>query len=258
MKKYITYLKFDNLSLPELLDQLSLSIEKNKKVIVTTPNLDILRITFKDIKSRKSFNSSDFSTIDGNPILWLSRLQYKKERFSKIPGSDLTPKVLEMANRHKSRVFIFGGKEGVAKKASLNVQKKYPDIEIAGFCCPDFGFEKSQAKQDTYIQKINASKPNIVLLCTGSPKTENFFFNNYNKFYPALYLSVGATVDFLAGTIKRAPKWMNKIGLEWLYRIFKDPKRLSKRYFLDFLFLIKIIFIIIFKKKVIVKKINEN
>ena len=163
-----------------------------------------------------------------------------------------------MANRHKSRVFIFGGKEGVAKKASLNVQKKYPDIEIAGFCCPDFGFEKSQAKQDTYIQKINASKPNIVLLCTGSPKTENFFFNNYNKFYPALYLSVGATVDFLAGTIKRAPKWMNKIGLEWLYRIFKDPKRLSKRYFLDFLFLIKIIFIIIFKKKVIVKKINEN
>jgi len=233
MKDYITFLKFDDLSPDELLKCYEQDILNNKKVITETPNLDGLRVAYKDCFIRRSINFADYSTIDGTPILWLAKLIHKKQFRYKISGSDLVPMVLELANEKGFTVTLFGGKEGVAEKAKAKIEKNYPNVRVVSTMCPEFGFEKNKEQSLSYIQQINDSKANIILLCTGFPKSERFFFENYDSFGPGLYFNVGATIDFLAGSIKRAPKWMSKIGLEWFYRLFKDFRRLFKRYWLD-------------------------
>lgn len=248
MKDYITHLKFDDLSEDELLIEYQKAIEEKRKTITCTPNLDGLRLTYKNDDLRNNINSADFVTIDGKPIQWLAKLTKKKQFKYKISGSDLTPKLLNLANEKDYSVLIFGGKEGVAGKAKENIIRDYPNISKIETICPNFGFEKDENQSIQYINEINSYNCDIVLLCTGFPKTELFYFKYKEILNSSSYFCVGATVDFIAGNIKRAPKWMSKCGLEWLYRLSKDFRRLFKRYWLDFWFLIKILFICIFNK----------
>ena len=257
MKDYITYLKFDDLSEEELLVEINKSIEEKRKSILCTPNLDGLRICYKDKDLRDSINNADFVTIDGKPVQWIAKWCKKKQFKYKISGSDLTPKVLKLCDEKKYKILIFGGKEGVADKAKENIIKEYQNIEYIKTICPNFGFEKNEELSLNYIKEINEYKADVILMCTGFPKTEKYIFKNYSLFENGLYMCVGATVDFLAGNIKRAPKWMSNIGLEWLYRLFQDFRRLFKRYWLDFWFLTKIFYLCIFNKKKFLKMIDE-
>ena len=249
MKDYITFLSFDDLSEDDLLKRYCEDVADNKKVITITPNLDGLRIAYKDIELRDNLNKADYSTIDGKPIIWVAKILKKKHFKHKISGSDLVPNVLKLANEKGWTVTIFGGKEGVADRAKEKIEKEYPNVKVAATICPEFGFEKDPNNSEKYAQMISSASANINLLCTGFPKTEKFFFENYNLFGPGLYFCVGATVDFIAGNVKRAPKWMSNCGLEWFYRLTQDFGRLFKRYWLDFWFLIKILFLIIFLRK---------
>lgn len=248
MKDYITYIKFDDLSQDELLVEMKKKIESNEVAITCTPNLDGMRVAYKDKELRDNINNATFVTIDGKPVQWIARWCRKKNFKYKISGSDLTPEVLKMANENGYTVAIFGGKDGIAEKAKENIEHDFPNVKVILTICPDFGFENNEQKSLDYIQQINDSNANIILMCTGFPKTEKFIFKYKDKFSSGLYLLVGATVDFLAGNIKRSPKWMSNIGLEWLYRLSKDFRRLFKRYWKDFWFLQKILFIIIFNK----------
>ncbi len=257
MKKYIGFLKFNTESEKELLDYYSQAIAEHKKVMTVTPNLDIYRIAYNDRNVRKNFEKADILTIDGKPILWIAKWLKVKDFKYKISGSDLAVDLLTILNNQNASLYLFGGKEGVAELAKQKIQEKYPNINIVGTKCPKMGYEKDEELCVKYINDINAAKPNVVFLCTGTPKTENFFFSHYNLFEPACYFSVGATIDFIAGTISRAPKWMSRIGLEWFYRLTKDFKRLFKRYLLDGLFLIKIWFLCHFNRKEICR-LHEN
>ncbi len=253
MKDYITFLKFDSFSPDELLKHYEQDIADNKKIITETPNLDGLRVAYRDSFIRQSINSADYSVIDGVPVLWLAKITRKSKFKYKISGSDLTPMVLELANKKELTVALFGGKPGVGDRAKTNIEKQYPNVRVVSVLCPEFGFEKDKEVSLRYIQQINDSKANIILLCTGFPKTEQFFFSNYDYFGPGLYFNVGATIDFLAGSVQRAPKWMSKIGFEWLFRLLKDFRRLFKRYWLDFWFLVKMLLLIVFNKKKILR-----
>ena len=250
MKDYIAYLKFDDLSEEELLNKYVEDIKNKNKRITVTPNLDGMRITYKDLELRDYINQADYVTIDGKPVLWIAKLCKKKQFKHKISGSDLTISLLEKANVNRYTVAIFGGKDGVADKAKAKIEEMYPNVKVVGTICPEFGFEKDNNKSIQYIEQLNSFNADIVLLCTGFPKTEKFYFKYQEKFDQSLYFCVGATVDFLAGSIKRSPKWMSKIGLEWLYRLSKDFRRLFKRYWLDFWFLIKIFFLVVFKRNI--------
>ena len=256
MKDYIAYLKFDDISQEELVECLNKDIKEKKKVTVVTPNLDGMRVSYKNKELRNFINSSEYVTIDGKPVLWIAKW-YKKKNFKyKISGSDLVPRVLEEANKYSYSICIFGGKEGVAEKAKENILKQYTNIKTINTICPEFGFEKDEEKSQKYINQINEFNSDIVLLCTGFPKTELFYMKHQEQFASRAYFFVGATVDFLAGNIKRAPKWMSNCGLEWLYRLSKDFRRLFKRYWLDFWFLDKMWFMCHFKKKKIQRDIN--
>ncbi len=258
MKDFITYLMFDNLSKEELLEEFKNNVKEHKKTFTLTPNLDFLRLSYKDSFFRRIINDADYSLIDGKPIIWLAKLTHKKKIFKyKISGSDFSTDLLNIANENYFSIILFGGKEGIAEKAKEKIMEKYPNIDVRLAICPDFGYENDNDKCLEYIKEINDAKGDIVFLCTGSPKTEKFIYKYKDLFNDATYLSVGATIDFWAGNIKRAPKWMSKVGLEWFYRLTKDFRRLFKRYLLDFLFLLKIILICLFKKKKIQKLRGE-
>ena len=249
MKDYITYLKFDDYDESTLFKHFEEDVESERKCVIVTPNLDFLRFTYKNVRIRNAINSADYSTIDGRPILKLAKKEKKKQFIHKISGSDMINDLLPLINEKGWRLTIFGGKPGVGEKAKENILKQYSNIVSCEVICPEFGFEKNIELTNKYIDMINESKPQIVLLCVGSPKQELFYFENKTLLCNSLFFCVGATVDFLAGTVKRAPKWISKIGLEWLYRMFKDFKRLFPRYWKDGWFLFNIKFLITFNRK---------
>lgn len=249
MKKKIAKIWFNVESMDELIEAYVDATKKGIKTFTLTPNLDFMRLAYKDENFLNIINNATFSTIDGKPIMWMANWLHLKDFKYKISGSDLAVKLLEIMNEHGYSLFLFGGKDGVAEKAKQNIEMKYPNIKVVGTLTPDFGYEKDEEKSLKYISIINESKAQFVYLCTGAPKTEKFYSKYEKIFSNANYLSVGATIDFIAGNIKRAPKWMSNFGLEWLYRLSKDFKRLFKRYWLDGCFLIKMWFLYHFRRK---------
>lgn len=248
LKNNIFHLHFNNYSMNEAIDSIELKVKNQQKSLVVPVNLDMLRISYKDLEFRKIINEADITLIDGKPLIWFSKL-YRKRFKHKVSGSDLIYPLLEMMNKEKLSLFIVGGKDGVAEEACKKIQEKYSGITIAGWYSPPFGFEKNEEQTKETIESINQANPQVVLLCLSAPKQEKFYKNNCEELIPATYICAGATVDFLAGNVNRAPKWMSSLGLEWLYRLSKEPKRLFKRYWLDFWFIPKIMFLRIFKKE---------
>lgn len=256
-KKIFLHLGIDDISEESLVKSLEKGILNNLKATVFTANVDFFRNSYNDLPFRKALNSSTYLTIDGKIAYFLAKIFHSKIK-NNISGSDLAIPLLEMLNKNNFSLVIIGGKAGVAEKAKKNILNRYNNISKISTYSPIFGFENDTVETLKIINFLKNENPNCVLFCCGSPKSELFLNRNY-KFLPnSIFLSVGATVDFLAGTIKRAPKWMSKIGLEWLYRLTKDPKRLFKRYLLDFIFLFKIFFVRLFNKKKLLKKYYDS
>ena len=241
-----------------LADDILINIKNKKKGYLVTPNLDFLRVSYKDRHFRTIINNATYSTIDGTPVVWLSKMFRYKPR-TKITGSDFSVYMIDRIVDTQLRLFILGGKEGVAVKAQEKLEEKYGErLVVCGTCCPELGFEKNAEKTQEIVDILTEAKPDLVLVCLGAPKQEKFVYDNFDRLPVATYFCVGATVDFIAGTVKRAPKFFRKCGLEWFYRLMKEPRRLFKRYFLDFFFLIKIVFVRIFNKKKLERLRNET
>ena len=126
-----------------------------------------------------------------------------------------------------------GGGEGVADKAVLNLKRRYPGFVSCGTYAPPFGFEKTPDGFQTVVKKIHEAAPDILFVCLGTPKSEKLLYPHLQELGVPFTLSVGAAIDFCAGNVKRAPVWMQKAGLEWMYRFMQEPRRLFKRYFVD-------------------------
>lgn len=159
-----------------------------------------------------------------------------------MSGSDLFPKMCQLAAKRGYRIFILGAAEGVAERAANNLKEKYPRLQISGTYSPPLGFETDESEVDKIIDMINAAKTDVLAVSLGSPKGEKFLYHIQNRLNAALSISIGATIDFEAGNVKRAPKWMADHGLEWLFRITQDPGRLIKRYWNDAVSIVPIIF----------------
>ena len=130
-------------------------------------------------------------------------------------------------------IFILGAAEGVAEKAAENLCKKYQGLKIVGTYSPPFGFEKNENELKVIESLIRNARPDVLAVSLGSPKGEKFIYKHLKEYGVSLGISIGATIDFEAGNVKRAPKWMADSGLEWLFRITQDPNRLVKRYWND-------------------------
>ena len=231
----------DNLTMDEAIEAIDGLVKKKKNSYVFTPNVDhIVRIE-EDAEFRKAYNNATLIFADGKPLIWISKL-YKQPIKEKISGSDLFPKVCELASKKGYSVFLLGAKEGVADKAAENIKRLYNSINICGTYSPLFGFENNDKEIAKIIRLVNEKKPDILIVGVGTPKQEKFIYKYRNDLSVPVTFGFGAGIDFMAGNVKRAPKWVSNIGLEWFYRFLHEPKRLFKRYFVDDVRIILLVF----------------
>lgn len=230
MKFMNTYV--DNVSKTEAILHIEDCIKKRRIGHVITPNVDQIIRNEKDAYFRKICDNAELLLIDGTPLMWIAKW-YGTPVKEKICGSDLMPELCTLAAQKGYSVFLLGAAEGVAALAAENLKKKNPGLKIAGVYSPPFGFEKNPEE----IKKINKilldSGADLLFVGMGVPKQDIFIFENMNKYQIPMSFSIGATIDFEAGVQKRAPHWVNKIGMEWLYRLLSDPGRMFKRYIID-------------------------
>lgn len=222
----------NNVSMMETVHEIERMIHEKQKSYIVAINVDVVLKIEHDKYLKKITDDADMVLVDGQPLIWISKW-HKRPVKAKISGSDLVPKMCEVAAEKGYTMFIIGGKDGIAEKAKKNLEKKLPGIKIIGTYAPPFGFEKDQKELDKINTMITAAHPDILVACFGCPKQEKWIYENYQKYDATVSICAGATVDFLAGNIDRAPKWMSDHGLEWFYRFTREPKRLFKRYFVD-------------------------
>lgn len=231
--------EIDNITMEEALDQIQELIKIRANSYVVTPNVDHIVKLEKGGEIRSVYKNADLILCDGKPLIWISKW-YRTPIVEKISGSDLFPKICELAAKEGYTMYFLGAAEGVAKKAAENLQKRFIGLKVVGTYSPPFGFEKDEEEINKIIENITRVKPDILIVGLGAPKQELFMYHFRNELNVPVSLGLGASLDFEAGNIKRAPKWMSNHGLEWLFRIFQDPKRLIKRYLVDDLAIIKL------------------
>lgn len=231
----------DNLSMDEALDKIALTVEQKRKILVVTPNVDHIVKLEKNRKFLDAYTRAELVLVDGTPLMWISKW-YNVPLKEKITGPRLTEKVMELSAKRKFKVFILGAAKGVAEVAAEKMMLKYNGLEIVGCYSPKKGFENDMNEITHILSIINDAEPDILIAGMGSPKTEIFLNENLENIKIHVALSIGAAIDFMAGNVKRCPLWINKIGMEWLYRFLKEPRRMFKRYFVDDIAIIRLAF----------------
>lgn len=224
--------EIDNLTMQEALETIDALIQENKNAYVVTPNVDHIVQLETNKELQDVYANASLILTDGKPLLWIAKW-YGTPIKEKISGSDLFPLLCDMAAKKGYSMFFLGAAEGVAAKAADNLMNKYKGLKVIGTYSPPYGFENDSSEMNKIDAMIKKARPDILIVGLGCPKQEKFIYNNYKKLGVPISLGLGASFDFEAGNIKRAPKWMANHGLEWLFRITQDPKRLMKRYLIN-------------------------
>jgi len=199
---------------------------------VVTPNLDHLLRTTRDREFAELYREATLRVVDGQVLVWALALQ-RTPVPERVAGSDLISRLSEGAAARKRSVFLLGGNPGTAKKAADVLQARYPGLLVAGTDCPPMGFDKDALAMARLSRKIHQAKPDIVFVALGSPKQELVIRHLRHDRPEGWWLGVGISFSFLCGEVRRAPRWMQRAGLEWLHRVGQEPGRLLKRYLVD-------------------------
>lgn len=232
-------IEIDNLTMDETLDAIDSLIKEDNCSYVVTPNVDHIVQLEKDEELKRVYENASLILTDGKPLIWISNW-YKTPIKEKISGSDLFPRVCDLAAKKGYTMYLLGAAEGVADKAAKNLMNKYKGLNIVGTYSPPFGFEKDKLELKKIERQIQEVHPDILIVGLGCPKQEKYMYHHCKELDVPISFGLGASIDFEAGNIKRAPRWMSEHGLEWLYRITQDPKRLAKRYLVDDMKIIRI------------------
>lgn len=224
--------EIDNISMEEALDRIDAMVQDRKPAYVVTPNLDHIVTIERDAYFREAYAHADLILADGKPLLWIAMARKTPIR-EKISGSDLFPRLAELAANNGYTMFFLGAGEGIAAQAAEKLKKQYPGLRIAGCYAPPIGFEQDRSAVHEIIQRVQTANPDILIVGLGTPKQEKFLYRYYKQMGVPVSLGLGASFDFVAGNRKRAPRWMSEHGLEWLYRTLQEPKRLAGRYIKD-------------------------
>ena len=230
----------NNVTMSETVEAIEQMIAADKKSYVVAINVDVVMKIEADPYLKKIVDDADMVLVDGKPLVWISKLHGRPLK-EKVSGSDLVPLLCEVAAKNGYKVFIIGGKEGSAERAKQRLEEKLPDIKIVGTYAPPFGFEKDDAELERINRMISQAHPDLLITCFGCPKQEKWIYENIEKYDAKVSICAGATVDFLAGNVTRAPRWMSEHGLEWFYRFLQEPKRMFRRYFVDDIKIVQLI-----------------
>jgi N-acetylglucosaminyldiphosphoundecaprenol N-acetyl-beta-D-mannosaminyltransferase len=224
---------FNQMTLDEAVDRVDTMVGRRGTHYIVTPNVDFLVKAQRDPSLRRILVNADLVLCDGTPILWASR--WLGEPIAcRVAGSDLVPRLIERAAKRGWRIFILGGGRGVAAEAARRIQMSHPTLpHVAHYSPPHGTLEKMD--NDEIARRVRAARPHLLIVCFGCPKQEKWIWQNAGSLGVPVAIGAGATVDFLANRVARAPGWMRRSGTEWLFRLAQEPRRLALRYSDDLL-----------------------
>ena len=219
----------DRVTFGEALAAVERLVDAKRGGTVFTPNVDHVVLAEHDEALRAAYAEASLSIADGMPVVWASRL-LGDPLPEKVSGSDLALPLVDLASRRRFRVYLLGGAAGSAERAARVVEAR--GARVVGFASPSIEADPSDASCASAADAIARASPELVLVGLGAPKQEKLAHAIAPRVRPAVLLGVGATIDFLAGATPRAPALVSRVGLEWLYRLAHEPRRLWRRYLL--------------------------
>jgi N-acetylglucosaminyldiphosphoundecaprenol N-acetyl-beta-D-mannosaminyltransferase len=211
-----------------LLTAVEARFEAHQGFALATINLDHLVKLRSSLPFRTAYAAQDFVVADGNPIVWLSRLA--RRPVSLVPGSDMVLPLAQLAAKAGIKVALVGSTEPALQAASLNLQAQVPGLQVALLHAPAMGFDSQSDAAEKVLRDIAAQQIGLCFIALGAPKQETFAARGRQLAQQTGFASIGAGVDFLAGNQNRAPIWVRKIAMEWLWRALSSPRRLLPRY----------------------------
>jgi N-acetylglucosaminyldiphosphoundecaprenol N-acetyl-beta-D-mannosaminyltransferase len=202
---------------------------------IITPNVDVLRQAQVDERVRRYLDDADLIVADGMPLVWASKLSGAPLP-ERVAGSSLIWSLSAGLGRDGRSIFVVGGVPAGAdladgaKRAADRLAARCPGLRVAGTHCPEFGFEHDETAYDDLCAKVAAAQPDLVFVALGFPKQEAVVTRLRERLPRAWFIGCGAAVNFVAGDVERAPRWMQRTGLEWAHRLGTEPGRLAGRY----------------------------
>jgi len=206
-----------------------------EKKYIVTPNPEIVWMARRDEELRSAINGAGLVLPDGIGIILGARVLGRPIRSGRVPGIDFITALFEQMAQTDRNVFLLGAKQGVAEEAGQRLSQQYPGLRIAGAADGYF------TDDETVVNQINAVSPDLLLVCLGAPKQELWMARNIGRLNVRLCAGLGGSLDIFSGKAKRAPVLLRKLGLEWLYRLVRDPRRIKRMIILP-LFVLAVIF----------------
>jgi N-acetylglucosaminyldiphosphoundecaprenol N-acetyl-beta-D-mannosaminyltransferase len=221
MKIDVMGLKFDSMTMDEALSRAEALLRGDKAAYVVTPNAEIAYEALHDVQLREMLNGADLMLPDGAGVVLASKLLRTPVK-QKVAGVDFAAGLLGILERNGESLYLLGGKPGIGELAAQKMLEAHPQLRIAGIAD---GYFRDEAP---VIEKINASGADALFVCLGAPKQERFMVQHQQELHVHLMAGLGGSLDAFAGTVQRAPEWMIRLNLEWLYRLIREPKRFRR------------------------------
>ncbi len=222
-------LGFDALDESEVVDTVLQALTVGTGGWLCPVNVDVLRQCMAADELRALVSNADLVLPDGMPLLWAARIQGTPFP-ARVSGSSLIWTLSDAAARSSRSVFLLGGNPGTAERAAAQLQERVSGLRIAGTACPPFGFEHDDEALHAIEEHVRSADPDIVFVALGFPKQE-LLIERLRPLLPAAwFLSCGISFSLVAGEVRRAPRWMQRAGLEWAHRLTQEPRRLFRRY----------------------------
>ncbi|MCB0164766.1 MAG: WecB/TagA/CpsF family glycosyltransferase [Anaerolineae bacterium] len=212
----------------QTLDQISTWIEQGARQYVSICTVHTIMECRQSEPVRRVVNQAGLATPDGMPLVWLGRLKSNLE-VTRVYGPDLMLALCELSARYGYRQYFYGGREGVAELLAERLRTRFPDLQIAGTYCPPYR-PLTYQEDACVIDQINQAAPDVIWVGLGAPKQDLWMAAHRDRLTAPVLIGVGAAFDFHTGRIPQAPKWMQRSGLEWFFRLLHEPRRLWYRY----------------------------
>jgi len=230
MRIDICSVKIDSYSFDEVVEIILGHIRiGGKPKYVVTPNAHHVFLLKQHPYFRQIYENAFLVVPDGVSLLWAANILGVPLK-GRVNGTDLFEALCATAACEGLKIFLLGGRPGAAQKAKEVLLKKHPNLEISGLMSPSYGFEKDKKELKLINDTIRAAKPHIVFVSLGAPKQEKWMYENYTELQVPISIGIGISFELVSGIIQRAPRWAQRCGLEWFFRVIQEPKRLLPRY----------------------------
>jgi N-acetylglucosaminyldiphosphoundecaprenol N-acetyl-beta-D-mannosaminyltransferase len=220
----------DAVRFDEALQRIEQLVDARAGGMVFTPNVDHVVVADREPRLRDAYARASLSLADGQPIVWTSGFLGHRLP-EKVSGADLLLPLMQLAARRHYRVYLLGAGPGVAEEAAAKLRTEL-GVEVCGLDAPRVGLVPA-ADEAEVVERVVAARPDLLMVFLGAPKAEVFLDRIRDRVRPAVGVSIGASLDFYVGRVRRAPRWMQRVGLEWLFRLTQEPRRLARRYLVD-------------------------